>query len=51
MKKRKVKIRGSFSIQTKVPESLVGTLYIKWNGPFRFGLSRIFGTSFEGGPL
>ena len=25
--------------------------YIKWNGPFRFGLTGIFGTSFEGGPL
>ena len=25
--------------------------YIKWNGPFRFGPTRIFGTSFEGGPL
>ena len=26
-------------------------LYIKWNWPFRFGPSEIFGTSFEGGPL
>ena len=51
MKKQMVKIRGSFSIQPKVPEILFGTLYIKWNGPFRFGLSGIFGTSFEGGPL
>ena len=25
--------------------------YIKWNGPFRFGPTGIFGTSFEGGPL
>ena len=25
--------------------------YIKWNGPFRFGLTGIFGTSFEGSPL
>ena len=25
--------------------------YIKWNGPFRFGPTEIFGTSFEGGPL
>ena len=25
--------------------------YIKWNGPFRFGPTAIFGTSFEGGPL
>ena len=24
---------------------------IKWNGPFRFGPTGIFGTSFEGGPL
>ena len=51
MKKIRVKIRGSFSIQPKVPEILVGTLYIKWNGPFWFGLSGIFGTSFEGGRL
>ena len=25
--------------------------FIKWNGPFRFGPTGIFGTSFEGGPL
>ena len=25
--------------------------YMKWNGPFRFGPTGIFGTSFEGGPL
>ena len=25
--------------------------YIKWNGPFRFGPTGIFGTSFKGGPL
>ena len=25
--------------------------YIKWNGPFRFGPTGIFGTSFEGGQL
>ena len=25
--------------------------YIKWNGPFRFGPTEIFGTSFEGDPL
>ena len=25
--------------------------YIKWNGPFRFGPTGIFETSFEGGPL
>ena len=25
--------------------------HIKWNGPFRFGPTGIFGTSFEGGPL
>ena len=25
--------------------------YTKWNGPFRFGPTGIFGTSFEGGPL
>ena len=25
--------------------------YIKWNGPFQFGLTGTFGTSFEGGPL
>ena len=25
--------------------------YIKWNGPFRFGPTGIFRTSFEGGPL
>ena len=25
--------------------------YIKWNGPFRFGPTGIFGTSFEGSPL
>ena len=25
--------------------------YIKWNGPFRFGPTGIFGTSFEGGVL
>ena len=25
--------------------------YNKWNGPFRFRLTGIFGTSFEGGPL
>ena len=25
--------------------------YIKWNGPFRFGPTEIFGTSFEGGTL
>ena len=24
---------------------------MKWNGPFRFGPTGIFGTSFEGGPL
>ena len=24
--------------------------FIKWNGPFRFGPTGIFGTSFEGGP-
>ena len=26
-------------------------LEIKWNGPFRFGPTAIFGTRFEGGPL
>ena len=25
--------------------------FIKWNGPFLFGPTGIFGTSFEGGPL
>ena len=25
--------------------------YIRWNAPFRFGPTGIFGTSFEGGPL
>ena len=25
--------------------------YNKWNGPFRFGSTGIFGSSFEGGPL
>ena len=25
--------------------------YTKWNGPFGFGLTGIFGTSFEGRPL
>ena len=25
--------------------------YIKWNGPFQFGRTGIFGTTFEGGPL
>ena len=25
-------------------------MYIEWNGPFQFGLTGIFGTSFEGGP-
>ena len=25
--------------------------YIKWNGPFRFCPTGIFGTSFEGGPI
>ena len=25
--------------------------YIKWKGPFRFGLTELLGTSFEGGPL
>ena len=25
--------------------------YIKWNGPFGFGPTRIFGISFEGSPL
>ena len=25
--------------------------YIKWNGPFQFGPTGIFRTSFEGGPL
>ena len=25
--------------------------YIKWNGPFRFGPTRIFGTTCKGGPL
>ena len=25
--------------------------FIKWNGPFRFGPTGIFGTSFDGGPL
>ena len=25
--------------------------YVKWNGPFRFGPTGIFKTSFEGGPL
>ena len=38
MKKIRVKIRGSFSIQPKVPEILVGTLYIKINGMDHFGL-------------
>ena len=38
MKKQRVKIRGSFSIQPKVPEILVGTLYIKINGMDHFGL-------------
>ena len=37
------------SIQPKTPEILVGK--IKWNGPFPFGPTGVFGTSFEGGPL
>ena len=58
MKKLRVKIRGSFSIQPKVPENFgwyivhQNLMYnVPTNGPFRFGLSGIFGTSFEGGPL
>ena len=37
------------SIQPKSPEISVSSL--KGNGPFRFGPTGIFGTSFEGGPL
>ena len=33
------------------PEFLKFRLNIKWNGPFRFGPTAIFGTSFKGGPL
>ena len=51
MKKERVKIRGTFSIQPKVPEILVGTLYIKTEWTISFGLTGIFGTSFEGAPL
>ena len=39
----------ALSIQPKIPEISVGTS--KWNGPFQFGPTGIFGTSFEGGPL
>ena len=39
MKKQRVKIRGAFSIQPKVPEILVGTLvHQKINGMDHFGL-------------
>ena len=40
---------GALSIQPKIPVISVGTS--KCNGPFRFGPTGIFGTSFEGGPL
>ena len=39
----------AFSIQSKIPEILVGTS--KWNRLFWFGPTGIFGTGFEGGPL
>ena len=37
---------GALSIQSKIPEF---RLQIKWNGPFRWGPTKIFGTTFEGG--
>ena len=40
--------RGAFHL---TPNSGNFGWHIKWNGPFRFGPTGIFGTSFEGGPL
>ena len=39
----------AFSIQPKIPGNF--GRYIKWNEPFRFSPTGIFGTSFEGGPV
>ena len=39
---------GRFLIRPKFRKS---RLVIKWNGPFRFGPIRIFGTNFKGGSL
>ena len=41
--------RGRFPFNPKFQKFRVGTS--KWNGPFQLGLTGIFGTSFEGGPL
>ena len=40
---------GALSIQPKI--LIISVFYIKWNGPFWFGPTGIFGTSFEGGSL
>ena len=42
------RITGRFSFSSKFRNF---RLEIKWRGPFRFGPTGIFGTTFEGGPL
>ena len=44
----KVESMGAFN---STQNSRIVDWYNKWNGPFRFRLTGIFGTSFEGGPL
>ena len=48
-KRNRQKTTWALSIQPKISGNF--GWYIKWKGPFRFGLTELFGTSFEGGPL
>ena len=43
-----IEVKGRFPFSPKFRKF---RLEIKWNGPFRFGPTGIFGTSFEGAPL